>query len=264
MDSFPKWRGIFIFAKHAIPVIKNLTCSFATSFGLQTMGDMINKMETTTGSTTSTNNASCMNIIVDDNNTPVDILTSPKPTSLLPTSKSQLSPPDSLRRMLSSGSPLKSSRSAYPIDFDRIKKRVETKLASADQSSVYDLYGYDYGYGADEDASPKQREQTDGTKRRKFERRNSKTEAMLRMSIASPLLCHLDFLEEKKELEKSFTGTLPIVSSPQLHRSSSSTIAHSPRLKPRALPNFDVWDGGLEIAEDLVMQLQKRKRPSKP
>lgn len=225
---------------------------------------MTSTMEPNTSSDTYTDNVSSKNIVVDDAFMPTDILASPKQTSLLPTSKLHLSPPDSFRRMLTSGSPLKNSRSAYPVDFDRFKKRVETKLASSDQPSVFDLYGYGYGYGADEDTSPKQREQADGTKRRRYERRNSKTPAMLMMAMKSPLLCHLDFLEDKKEFESAPSETSTSIASPEQQNNNSIAIALSPRLEPRALPKFDVWDGGLEIAEDLVMQLQKRKRPSKP
>ena len=192
-------------------------------------------------------------LAMDEVHKPSDVLASPKPTSLLSAAKVQSSPPDSLRSMLTSGSPLKSARSPYPVDFDRFKKRVEAKLASADQSSVFDMYGYGYGYGADENPLQKQ-EQPDGPKRRRYERRNSKTPAML-MAMKSPLLCQLDFLEDKKEFDAS---------SPVRPANCSSTIALSPRLDSRVLPNFNVWDGGLEIAEDLVMQLQKRKRPSKP
>jgi hypothetical protein len=228
------------------------------------MSDMTNTMEPNTSIDTFTDNTSSKNILADDAFIPTDILASPKPTSLLPTSKLHLSPPDSLRRMLTSGSPIKTSRSTYPVDFDRFKKRVETKLASSDQPSVFELYGYGYGYGADEETSPKQREQADGTKRRRYERRNSKTPAMLMMSMKSPLLCHLDFLEDKKEFESAPSEAPTSIASPEQHSNNSSAIALSPRLESRALPNFDVWDGGLEIAEDLVLQLQKRKRPSKP
>ena len=227
------------------------------------MSDMTNTMEPTIA--IHTDNVTNKKLDIDDVINMADIVASPKPTSLLPTSKIHLSPPDSLRRMLTSGSPLKSARAAYPIDFDRFKKRVETKLASSDQPSVFELYDYGYGYGADEDTSPKPREQADGTKRRRFERRNSKTPAMLMMAMKSPLLCHLDFLEDKKEFENPPTETSRSVSPTDEQQSSSgSAIALSPRLESRALPNFDVWDGGLEIAEDLVLQLQKRKRPSKP
>lgn len=215
-------------------------------------------------SATHTDIQSSKSIAMNEVFKPSEVLASPKPSSLLSAAKIQSSPPDSLRSMLTSGSPLKSARSAYPVDFDRLKKRVEAKLASSDQPSVFDMYGYGYGYGADEDPSPKQQEQPDGTKRRRYERRNSKTPAML-MAMKSPLLCHLDFLEDKKEFEPSPTVTAANVSSPvRLNNSTPSTVTLSPRLDSRALPHFDVWDGGLDIAEDLVMQLQKRKRSSKP
>ena len=250
-------------------LIKNFPLSFARClrtfqyfFPMQTMNGMTQTMEP--NSATNTDTADIKHQVVDDAFLKTDVLASPKRASLIPTSKIHLSPPDSLRRMLTSGSPLKSSRSPYPVDFEMFKKRVENKLARSDSPSAFELYGYGYGYGADEDASPKQREQTDGTKRRRFERRNSKTPAMMMMSMKSPLLCHLDFLEDKKEFETSSTETSTTASSPEQRSSFTSTIALSPRLESRAIPNFDVWDGGLEIAEDLVLQLQKRKRPSKP
>ena len=222
-------------------------------------------MELQSSSLSNADNTSIKQRVADDAFTATDILASPKSTSLLPTSKAQLSPPDSLRRMLTSGSPMKSARSAYPVDFDRFKKRVETKLASSDQQSAFDLYGYGYGYGADDDTSPTQQGQADGTKRRRYERRNSKTPAMLMMSMKSPLFCHLDFLEDKKEFDSSLTETPKVVSSPGQQSSYTSTTALSPRLFDfKSSPKFDAWSGGLEIAEDLVMQLQKRKRPSKP
>lgn len=82
----------------------------------------------------------------------------------------------------------------------------------------------DYGYGEDEPA-PRP------TKRRRFERRNSKTPAMLMAMSAAAL--DLDFLEkDDKEC----------------------------RLVDDDDDDDDNWDGGLEIAEELVKQLQERRR----
>jgi hypothetical protein len=189
-----------------------------------------------------------------------DLSSSPKSSSPI-AMMGQSSPPISLRRLMATGSPLKAARSAYSIDFDRYKQRSEAKLASSDQPSAFDLYGYGYGYGADEErSSTQQQDDSEGTKRRRYQRRNSKTPAML-MAMNSPLLFHLDFLEDKKEHENSSQQSTPSASNEQ---SSSCKTTRSPRLEPRPLPNFDSWDGGLEIAEDLVMHLQKRKRSTKP
>jgi hypothetical protein len=188
---------------------------------------------------------------------PSDITASPKSSSPLP-AMGQSSPTISLRRLMASGSPLKSGRSAYSIDFDRYKQRSEVKLASTDQPSAFELYGYGYGYGADEEKSSTQQDDSEGTKRRRFQRRNSKTPAMLMMAMNSPLFNYRDILEDKKELKNPVQQSAPSTST-----NHSACTTASPRLEPRTLPNFDSWDGGLEIAEDLVMHLQKRKRSSK-
>jgi hypothetical protein len=82
---------------------------------------------------------------------------------------------------------------------------------------------FDYGYGGSQ-------QQPDGerpNKRRRFERRNSKTPAML-MAMSATL--DLDFLRRNdEEAVKS-----------------------------------ELWDGGLEIAEELVQHLQQRRKSNAP
>jgi hypothetical protein len=179
---------------------------------------------------------------------PSDLLSSPK----LSPSHSPSSPPDSLRRLMTSGSMLKSPRSPFALDFERLKKKVESKNLGKDPSA-FDMYGY--GYGADEAEKSAQQQDEFGAKRRRFQRRNSKTPAML-MAMNSPLLLHLDFLEDKKEFEKS-TAASP--SALELANVSSCGLP-----LPASTGTFDDWAGGLAIAEDIVMQLQKRKRSTQP
>lgn len=180
---------------------------------------------------------------------PLDLMTSPK-SSTNP-SLITLSPPDSLRRLMTSGSQ-KSGRTPFTVDFDRLKKNVEVKKLS---DEALDLYGYGYGYGADEgdksSSSATAAQNDEGAKRRKFQRRNSKTPAML-MAMNSPLLYHLDFLEDKKEHEQSAAAAVSATS--ELPKTFEFTASKT----------FDSWDTGIEIAEDLVMHLQKRKRASQP
>lgn len=187
-------------------------------------------------------------VVVDTVVKPLDLLASPKASYA--SSLVALSPPDSLRRLMTSGSQ-KSGRTPFTVDFDRLKKNVEAKTLS---DEALDLYGYGYGYGADEEptsSSSTTAQNDEGAKRRKFQRRNSKTPAML-MAMNSPLLFHLDFLEEKKEHEQSAATSATATSElPKAFEFTSSSA-------------FDSWDTGIEIAEDLVMHLQKRKRASQP
>jgi hypothetical protein len=127
--------------------------------------------------------------------------------------------------------------------------------------SAEDLYGYGYeGYGPEDDSAPAARQQdnectTDthppANKRRRFQRRNSKTPAML-LAMNSPLLLQLDFLEDKKDQEKDFFSGF----NPALPPSMSSATDTSTTESKVA----ESWDGGLEIAEELVKHLQKRRK----
>jgi hypothetical protein len=73
-------------------------------------------------------------------------------------------------------------------------------------------------------------------KRRRFERRNSKTAAMLISSMSS--IITKDFCEEDGDKPADRTSTAP-----------SSSLADG-----------NSWDGGLEIAEELVRHLKLRRR----
>lgn len=143
--------------------------------------------------------------------------------------------PNSLNRLMAGRSSLKSVRSAFVLDLENRQQKKDVS---------FDAYGYGYGYGADEEEktlqATQQGDELPAQKRRRFQRRNSKTPAML-MAMNSPLLLHLDFLEEKKESEKASAG-------------STATTTKSQSWKP------DSWDGGLEIAEELVKHLQKHRK----
>ena len=154
----------------------------------------------------------------------------PKSSSLLGRS------PNSLNRLMSGRSSLKSVRSAFVLDLESNKQKKDVSFDACD---------YGYGYGPDEDDKPSQPQlESPPTKRRRFQRRNSKTPAML-MAMNSPLLFHLDFLEDKKEREKTAAAGSEV---------SETSNSESQSRKP------DSWDGGLEIAEELVKHLQKHRK----
>lgn len=159
---------------------------------------------------------------------PSETLFKTKPSSLLGRS------PNSLSRLMAGGKSLNSVRSAFVLDLESRQQKKEVS---------FDSYGYDYGYGPDVEVKHSDSQQeTPPSKRRRFQRRNSKTPAML-MAMHSPLLLHLDFLEEKKDKEKAATG-------------SETTESLTPEAQSW---KSDSWDGGLEIAEELVKHLQKRR-----
>ena len=131
--------------------------------------------------------------------------------------------PNSLNHLMSSRSSLKAANAAFYRDYE--KARSQSSVSFDNNNSD------DYGYGKRDSEEPP-------VKRRRMQRRNSKTPAML-MAMSSSLL-PLDFLEKKEED------------------------------KPKKEPNVrqdddqdddedDNWDGGLEIAEELVKHLQTRR-----
>ena len=130
--------------------------------------------------------------------------------------------PYSLNRLMSNRSSLKNLHTAFVRD---IEKRRGMKSVGFTTTAPID---YAYGEGAP-DAEPP-------TKRRRCQRRNSKTPAML-MRMNSPLV-NLDFLTE---LEKDTKETKKTV------------------LKTG---EEDSWDDGLQAAEDLVKQLRSCRRNS--
>lgn len=134
-----------------------------------------------------------------------------KPMDMLYSSKPLFTgSPNSLNRMMCNRSSLKAAHSAFVRDFQERKSK-----------SVGFIDTTDYGYGYDEPSVQPP------TKKRRFERRNSKTPAMLMAMSAAAL--DLKFLQDKDEEDKKEADD-------------------------------DDFDGGLEIAEELVKQLQQRRR----
>jgi len=88
----------------------------------------------------------------------------------------------------------------------------------------------DYGYGPQSDPEDDSQEPRPN-KRRRFQRRCSKTPAML-MAMSAAVL-ELDFLDEEEDKKEESTESTK--------------------------DSDDSWDGGLEIAEELVKQLQQRR-----
>lgn len=150
------------------------------------------------------------------------------------------SAPDSLNRLMANRGSLHASF-MFNIE-DAMRNRLKQKKEKSDESEEID-----YGYG---DATP---DDSDSTlvrvadeeplnKKRRFQRRNSKTPAML-LALNSPILLQLDFLEDLKEEEKE-----------RRDAAAASSTDTNPFLTK------DSWDGGLEIAEELVKHLQKRRQ----
>jgi hypothetical protein len=139
------------------------------------------------------------------------------------------SQPNSLNSFMGNSSPLSAVRSAF-LDMEK-HRTANTKAVN---------FECDYGYGYGEDS-----EQEPPSKRRRFQRRNSKTPAML-MSMSASLV-QLEFLDEEKKEEEERLKLLNITT------------------KKEVIPeddDDDDWDGGLEIAEELVKHLQERRRSS--
>jgi hypothetical protein len=163
----------------------------------------------------------------------------------------------SLNRLMSARTSFGSVRSAFALDINRRQQQQK-------QNATFDAYGYGYGYGADEEDKAKtaSTEECPAQKRRRFQRRNSKTPAML-MAMNSPLLLHLDFLEDKKEHAKTTAAANTTATAASATGTASplpSTTAASSSVAFDAKKALDIWDGGLEIAEELVMHLQKRRK----
>jgi hypothetical protein len=136
------------------------------------------------------------------------------------------SQPNSLHSFManrSSLSSLSAVRSAF-LDMEK-RRQVGAKAVNFDT---------DYGYGNDTVQEPP-------SKKRRFQRRNSKTPAML-MSMSASLV-QLEFLDEEKKEEEERQKKLTKVDTSEDD-------------------DDDNWDGGLEIAEELVKHLQQRRRSS--
>lgn len=101
----------------------------------------------------------------------------------------------------------------------------------------------DYGYGPSEpDSRNASRLEQPDTKRRRYERRNSKTPQML-MSTSAAML-DLDFLNELDQ--EAEVGSKESVDNKNSSEQSSD--------------DYDPFDESLVIAEQLVKQLQKRRK----
>lgn len=124
--------------------------------------------------------------------------------------------PMSLTKMIATGKSLKSVHKALVRD---LENRREPKSVS------FEIDQQDYGYG---DASP---DTEPSTKRRRYQRRNSKTPAMLMQMQESLMGFDLSKLDE------------------ETHGAEESN--ESP---------VDDWNGGIEIAEELVQQLRNRRQ----
>jgi len=178
----------------------------------------------------------------------------PKPSSFV---ADTTIPPTSLHRIMANRGSLKAVHASFCRNMESNLRQKKTKEVSFDE--------IDYGYGdaapdaPDEKAPEKEpmptvesrvvagEEESDerARKRRRYQRRNSKTPAML-MAMNSPLLLHVDFFEEKKEEERK-------------KNQNATTINTTPVAPSPSIPK-DTWGGGLEIAEELVKHLQKRRQ----
>lgn len=128
-----------------------------------------------------------------------------------------VSSPMSLSKIMANGTSLKAVHKAFVLD---IEKRRELK------SVAFELDPQDYGYG---DASP---DIERPTKRRRYQRRNSKTPAMLMQMKSSLMGFDLSKLDEETHGVEECTNALSV----------------------------DDWNGGIEIAEELVQQLRNRRQ----
>jgi len=186
-------------------------------------------------------------------------------------------PPNSLNRLMANRGSIKAVHASFVRNMESSLRQNKKKgvcfgeidygygdaapdggVASATSNTTTADYGHgdaapadtDYGYGdAAPDGEPKKeepQEEEPASKRRRYQRRNSKTPAML-MAMNAPLLLQLDFLEDSKEASEKKQG-VPTASSPLLSPLSGSGLSK------------DSWDGGLEIAEELVKHLQKRRQ----
>ena len=105
----------------------------------------------------------------------------------------------------------------------------------------------DYGYGKDPESS------SESPKRRRFQRRNSKTPQMLMQQTATllPLNLVVGTDNDSKESDNP-KNTVPAKSEPAIFKITNVNDEDD-----------DDWeDDGLEVAEELVKQLQQRRRSS--
>jgi hypothetical protein len=108
--------------------------------------------------------------------------------------------------------------------------RINNNKRSSQQQNEYD-YGYGYGYDEPTKSEPSSSQQEPPLKRRRFQRRNSKTPAMLLSGLAS-VISDFDF---DNDVQKS-------------------------KVTPPTSPLLSADDSGLQIAQDLVRQLRLRRQ----
>jgi hypothetical protein len=120
-------------------------------------------------------------------------------------------------------------RSLYSGNNDRMQNVHSIFAAGLERRRRAALLGYD-----DDDLQQKEAEMGEpAAKRRRFQRRNSKTPAMLFKSMS--------FLPQ------------------DLFNDEKPTIVEAPVNTQASQADEDDWDGGLEIAEQIVKHLQKRR-----
>lgn len=147
--------------------------------------------------------------------------------------------PYTLNRIIASRRSLSAVRSAFGVDVDALQpkrtvsislpipKTVSFEFPEKKSVSFASSLEPDYGYGECFPEPP--------NKRRRFERRNSKTPQMLMQMKAS--IGDFDFARLDAEVEAEEQA--------REHAESSKAV--------------NVWDTGLQVAEELVMHLQSRR-----
>jgi hypothetical protein len=151
----------------------------------------------------------------------------------------------SLKQMIARRSSLKSVSSSLSIEMDKGIPRKDTTPMEKDID-----YGYGLGYGPGEPGNMPEIGQEPAMKRKRYQRRNSKTPQML-MAMNSSLLS-LDFLQELDSMREGCNV-----------KSHHDDVINENEIKKESLTaemSSDRWDGGLVLAEELVLQLQKRRR----
>lgn len=150
--------------------------------------------------------------------------------------------PQSLNSMIATSVSLQQAHARFVREYS-LKRRVHSQKSlplldatlpvDVNQVAAAEFYGY-------EDASP---DMKPPTKKRRFERRCSKTPRML-MSLSASLLSIMDGGDEEEEAVDARCQA-------RLHRSEP------------CLDKDADWEGGLQIAQELVQQLQHHQSPSR-
>jgi hypothetical protein len=145
---------------------------------------------------------------------------------------------------------LQSSRINKAVDFESATSN--PVLGATRTTSEVDIdYGYGSGYGPGKPGDDLQSISEAGMKRRRYQRRNSKTPQMLAAMTSS--LRSYDFMKELERSERDCSILERV-------KSDSSIIGAKATDNPHSSSFHNDLDGGLAIAEELVMQLQKRMK----